>query len=237
MTHIITPSLENYLEGILIVQREKKVVRVKDLARFLKVKASSVIEAVSNLVKMGLVIHERYGYIELTQQGVNLAKEIYERHNTLKKFFRNVLGIEEKIAEEDACKIEHYLSKKTIERILNFIKFIETCPETTPEWLGNFFYFVKHKKRPSFCRTRVMKEGKIILKLSQLKVGEKAKIVKVIDTGILKRKLLDMGLVKEEKIKVKKVAPLGSPIDVLVKNTHLSLRKEEAEKILVELER
>ena len=66
-------------------------------------------------------------------------------------------------------------------------------------------------------------------------MGSKAKILKITDTGVLKTKLLGLGFVKNEIVRIEKIAPLGSPIDVLIKNTHISLRKEEAEKVIVEV--
>ncbi|HDN97718.1 MAG TPA: metal-dependent transcriptional regulator, partial [bacterium] len=184
-----------------------------------------------------LIVHEHYGYIELTSEGINKAKALYEKHLMLKKFLHQILGVDEKIAENDACKIEHYLSKETLERIIKFIDFIETCPQGIPEWLNNFYYFVKHEKRPPECKAKFLEKNSAnkMVKLSDLKVGEKGKILKIADTGVLKSKLLSMGFVKDEIVKIEKIAPLGSPIDVLIKNTHISLRKEEAEKIIVEV--
>jgi len=233
----ISPSLEDYLEGIFILKQKKKIVRVKDLARYLKVKAPSVIDALKKLKEKNLIVHEYYGYIELTQEGVNKAKTLYERHIMLKKFLHQILRMDEKIAEKDACKIEHYLSKETLERIIKFINFIETCPVGVPEWLNNFYYFVKHKRRPPECVAKFVRQEpqNKMAKLSDLKVGSKAKILKVTDTGILKTKLLGLGFVKNEIVRIEKIAPLGSPIDVLIKNTHISLRKEEAEKVIVEV--
>jgi len=231
----ISPSLENYLESIYILKQRNQIVRVKDLARYLKVKAPSVVEVLKKLKEKNLIMHEYYGYVELTQEGINRAKAIYEKHTMLKKFLHQILGIDEKIAETDACKIEHYLSKETLERIVNFINFIETCPQGVPEWLNNFYYFVKHKKRPPECNAKFLNSPNNVVKLSDLKIGEKGKILKIADTGILKSKLLGMGFVKDEIVKIEKVAPLGSPIDILIKNTHISLRKEEAEKIIVEI--
>ncbi len=232
----ISPSLEDYLESIFVLKQKKKIVRVKDLARYLKVKAPSVIGALRKLKEKNLIVHEYYGYIELTEEGVNKAKVLYEKHIMLKKFLHGILGVDGKIAETDACKIEHYLSKETLERIIEFINFIETCPQGVPEWLNNFYYFVKHKKRPPECNAKflVQNSQNNVVKLSDLKVGEKGKILKITDTGILKSKLLGLGFVKGEIVKIEKVAPLGSPIDILIKNTHISLRKEEAEKIIVE---
>ena len=232
----ISPSLEDYLESIFMLRQRKQMVRVKDLAEHLKIKASSVVGGLRKLQEKHLVVHEHYGYIELTQEGINKAKAVYERHVVLKKFLHQILGVDKKVAEQDACKIEHYLSKKTLERIVKFINFIETCPQGEPEWLNNFYYFVKHKKRPPECNAKflVQNSQNNVVKLSDLKVGEKGKILKITDTGILKSKLLGLGFVKGEIVKIEKVAPLGSPIDILIKNTHISLRKEEAEKIIVE---
>jgi len=233
----ISPSLEDYLESIFVIKQKKQTVRVKDLARHLKVKAPSVVEVLRKLKEKNLIVHEYYGYIELTQEGINKAKAVYERHIMLKKFLYQILGIDEKIAETDACRIEHYLSKETLERIVKFINFIETCPQGVPEWLNNFYYFVKHKKRPPECKAKFLGENSQnkTVKLRDLKVGTEAKIVKITDTGVLKSKLLGLGFVKGEIVKIEKVAPLGSPIDVLIKNTHISLRKEEAEKVIVEI--
>ncbi|MGC9003047.1 MAG: FeoA family protein [Dictyoglomus sp.] len=73
------------------------------------------------------------------------------------------------------------------------------------------------------------------MKLSELKIGQKARILSIKTTGPLKKRLMDMGVLEGEPIIVEKVAPLGDPIDIVVKNYHLSLRKSEAEKIEVEV--
>ncbi len=72
------------------------------------------------------------------------------------------------------------------------------------------------------------------MNLAMLKVGEKGKIARIGSVGPLKRRLMDMGVLVGEEIGVKKVAPLGDPIEVTVKNYNLSLRKKEAEGIDVE---
>jgi len=118
----ISPSLEHYLESIFILQRKKRTVRLKDIAEYINVTAPSALEALDNLKKKKLIIHEPYGDITLTKDGEKIAKKLYNRHQTLKKFFHNVLKVKEDIAEEDACKVEHYLSKETIKRILTFTK-------------------------------------------------------------------------------------------------------------------
>lgn len=233
---VLTPSLEDYLEAIWVTSLKERVVRVRDIVKFLNVKTASVIGAMKVLAEKGLVVHERYGYIELTQQGIEVAKDVYERHKTLYKFFSEILGVEPDTAVKDACQIEHHISKKTMERIVKFIKFIETCPEGEPLWFSSFHYYVKHGTRPEHCYSEEIIEGdkKMYLsKLDNLKVGQEGKVLRLTAAGSVKRRLLDMGIVPGVKVKVEKVAPLGDPIDIIVKGYHLSLRKEEAASIIM----
>lgn len=74
------------------------------------------------------------------------------------------------------------------------------------------------------------------MKLSELRVGQTAKIIGINSTGAIRRRLMDMGVIVGEIVTVKKIAPLGDPIDVVIKNYHLSLRKSEAEQINVEVQ-
>ena len=150
----LTASLENYLEAIWVISLREKVVRVKDVVRSLSVKTASAIGAIKILEEKDLVRHERYGYIELTGDGILEAKKIYEKHKTLSKFFNEILGVDLKTAIEDACKFEHYISKKTMNKVTKFIKFIETCPEGGPLWLSSFHYFAKSGKRPEHCERK-----------------------------------------------------------------------------------
>jgi len=147
----LTPSLEDYLETILVIVLREKVARVRNIAKSLNVKTASVIGALKTLSERGLVVHERYGYVELTPQGRTVANEIYGKHKTLVKFLNGILGIDLKTATEDACKIEHYIHQESLQRINKFIEFIETCPEGAPSWLSSFKYFAKHDKRPESC--------------------------------------------------------------------------------------
>jgi len=147
----LTASLEDYLEAILMLGLTKKVIRVKNVAGFLKVRTASVVGAMKILSGKGLVIHERYGYIELTPRGVKKARKIYGKHKILSKFFNEVLGVDKRISAEDACKFEHYISNETLHKIVKFIEFIEICSKDAPLWLSGFRYFTEHGQCPKPC--------------------------------------------------------------------------------------
>ncbi len=73
------------------------------------------------------------------------------------------------------------------------------------------------------------------MKLSDLKVGQRAKIISIKNKGVIKRRLMDMGVLNGEILKIEKIAPFGDPIDIIIKNYHLSIRKAEAHEIEVEV--
>ncbi|MFQ6065879.1 MAG: metal-dependent transcriptional regulator [bacterium] len=121
MAEMLSSSMENYLETIRNLGKDKGIVRVKNIAEELKVKMSSVSEALETLAKEGLISHEKYGYIELTDKGERLAKAICSRHWTLFKFLTEVLGVDPKTADEDACKMEHTVSPLVLEKLMEFV--------------------------------------------------------------------------------------------------------------------
>ncbi len=116
----MTKSLEDYLEIIHVLIRDRRVARVRDVAASLDVKMPSVVKAISELKKLELVNQEPYGDIELTEKGQRLAAMILNRHTLLKAFLLK-LGVGDENAEKDACLMEHILSAETLERVHEFL--------------------------------------------------------------------------------------------------------------------
>lgn len=108
-------SLEDYLERILMMQSEIGNVRAVDIARDMEFSKPSVSIAMKKLEEKGLVFVEAdTGYLNLTDEGREIAKKTYEKHETLTSFFKTI-GVNPTTAESDACKIEHDLSDETFE--------------------------------------------------------------------------------------------------------------------------
>ncbi|MDR1248260.1 MAG: metal-dependent transcriptional regulator [Treponema sp.] len=112
----MTQSLEDYLEMVSFLSDEGEV-RVTDIASRLGVSKPSVLTALKTLEAQGLLEHERYRTVTLTQQGVIRASEIRDRHNFLTAFLRDTIGVSAETAEEDACKMEHILSEETLKKM------------------------------------------------------------------------------------------------------------------------
>ena len=109
-------SGEMYLETIYVLSQTSSSVRSIDVAEYMGFSKPSVSRAISLLKSEGLVKIDKDGYLKLTEGGLILAKRIYERHTVLSKLFMQ-LGVEEQIASEDACRIEHYISDATFDAI------------------------------------------------------------------------------------------------------------------------
>jgi len=128
MNNTLTKSAQDYLKAILIIGEKKKVVRVRDIAKYLNVKMPSVVAMIKNLAEKDLIRHERYGYVELTEEGLRQAKLIYNAHKILFNFLHNLLGVDIALAREDACKVEHYIHPKTLEETSEKLPYFLTFP-------------------------------------------------------------------------------------------------------------
>ena len=112
----VNESAENYLETILILSQKKPHVRSIDIATELNFSKPSVSVAMKNLRSKDLIIMDEDGHIHLTPSGLAIAAKIYERHTLLSKLLV-MLGVNEKTAIEDACRMEHVISEESFEAI------------------------------------------------------------------------------------------------------------------------
>ena len=109
-------SGENYLEAILMVSEKQKDVHAIDIVNELNFSKPSVSIMLKKLKDEGYILIDEHSHITLTNQGLEIANKIYERHKILTQILLD-LGIPREIAEEDACKIEHDLSPETFEAV------------------------------------------------------------------------------------------------------------------------
>lgn len=112
----LSSAMEDYLEAVLMLQKQKGYVRCVDVAEQLGVKKPSVSRAVKELSKSGHLVKNANGTLSLTEQGLQLAEQIYEKH----RFFTERLiaaGVEPAVAEKDACNMEHAISEISFEKL------------------------------------------------------------------------------------------------------------------------
>ena len=147
----VSASLENYLEAIFHIIKEKQAARAKDIAQRLQLKGSSVTRALRVLAERDLINYAPYDIITLTPKGKRIAKDVVNRHETLSKFFTKVLLLDEGTAEKSACELEHGISRKILDRLVNFMNFIQLCPRIDSNWQGALRHYSTTGSLPEIC--------------------------------------------------------------------------------------
>ncbi len=145
----LTRNMEDYLEAIYALSKEKGCVRVKDIAHRLSIKSASVSEMLRKLDKCRYVECVKYGNIALTSKGELVGKTVMVRHETIKAFLK-IIFVPEDVAERSACTIEHNLEAETIEQLTKFVKFVGAY-DMHPMWLEHFEVYCRTGKIPK-CR-------------------------------------------------------------------------------------
>lgn len=114
-------SLEDYIEVVYDLHNELGIARISDISSRLNLSKPSVNAAIKKLVKLGLVTHEPYKDIELTETGKVFAANVRHKHNVLLHFLVDLLGVNPTLAEKEACSIEHSVSDDTMSKLEAFI--------------------------------------------------------------------------------------------------------------------
>ena len=138
----LTQKMKDYLVGISEIEEKKPVARVGEIADILGVKGPSAHVMVKMLAERKLVKYEKYGYINLTEKGQEIANDLKLKNDLIKKFFIRYLGIDEKTATEDAQKVRNVLSYDTFIKLKKYLYFLENRPDhkdlNIPEEVENF---------------------------------------------------------------------------------------------------
>lgn len=150
----LSASLEDYLEAIFNLAGQSNMARSKDIAKSLNVSKSSVTGALRLLKKKGLANYRPYDYVTLTDAGKSAAAEVVRKHNILKSFFVDVLGVDRDIAQQAACRAEHTLGQGVIARLLCFIEFITRSNKNGYDLTDKFKQFYKKRLRGNSKREK-----------------------------------------------------------------------------------
>lgn len=143
----LSPTLEDYLETIYDLCAKDGVARVKDIAARLSVTNPSVVGAIKALKRRDLVRQERYGYVRLTEAGLEMGASILHKHGVLAHFLETVLGLDPELASRDACRLEHAVSPETVRRLTAVAEFIGREKSAgTQGWKEAFQCFYRKRK-------------------------------------------------------------------------------------------
>ncbi len=132
-------AMEQYLETIYAIEKKGGVSSVSDIAEARGVKAPSVTYVLRKLSspELDLVNYEKYNReVTLTKKGRRIAQKLERTHETLRWFFESI-GLDHKIADEDACELEHIVRPETAEKLIKFAAWVKETPRAT-KWLADF---------------------------------------------------------------------------------------------------
>ncbi len=237
----LTSTLEDYLEAIFNIVRRHKVARSKEIAESLNVKRPTVTVALRALAEKGYINYEPRSYVTLTESGEKAAKCVDKRHHILRDVFTEVFRLPMEESEKAACLMEHGMDTNVCKAMTSLLKVVRN--EKT--LARDLYEALDTAGRTIVCTTAcdyqsdrkeqcTMEER--FSDLNALSSGESGKIVRIIGTGTLKKRLGEMGITSSQRITVVKAAPLDDPIEVKVRNYNLSLRRDEACNVLIEKE-
>jgi len=212
----LSSNMEDYLETIAVLSRAHRVVRVKDIAKSLKVKMPSVTAALGKLSEQGLVNYVKYGYVDLTERGKAIADKVYSRHECLMDFFSEVLRMDAETADGEACRMEHHLAPQSCRQLYKLVEYFKRADAQSP-WRKELADLLD--ERP----------------LSELSEGDEAMIVRIEAEGVLKKRLIELGFRRGASIALVRYAPLQDPLQVTIQKYSISLRVEEARAVIVKL--
>jgi len=148
----LSASLQDYLEAIYEISREKGFAQAQRIADQLGVSKSSVSWALNQLSEKELIHYKPYEAITLTEKGKAAGRRLARRHEEIKGFLTEILGINEQVAEDNACRMEHVIDRKIFDRMRMFMGFMEKCPRVGREWMKGFGYFCEQGERRENCQ-------------------------------------------------------------------------------------
>ncbi len=224
----LTSSLEDYLEAIYNLKIMFPEVRMKDIADRVSVRMPAATKAIRTLTAKGLVLHDPSEKVDLTETGLVLAREITHRHQAIKSFLSKTLGLSEIDADEEACEMEHTFKPNTLKRAMAFVDF---AVSRDPNIIADFA-----EKMKEDADEDALEKSVTTTQMNKLKPGQSGRIAFVSGEKAIRKRLLEMGLVPNTLFEVIRVAPLGDPFEIKVRGYFLSLRKEEAKSIEVEID-
>jgi len=254
-TRALSGALEDYLEAISQLENEKGYARARDVAHALSVHKSTVTAALHSLSEKGLINYSPYEMVTLTNAGKGLATNVVRRHKALSRFFTDVIGVDKKIAEANACRIEHSIGNGVMRRLNCFVEFMLDSSVPAKELPEAFREYCAERRGNGNCESckvaAKLEAGNEIQRvddkanttLADLAPGEKAKIVRAGGAVATNNRLKEMGLTRGPTlhelgltpgtpVEVEAVGPDGS-VHVKVRGYSRSLSRPEAEAVRV----
>ncbi|MDR1730565.1 MAG: metal-dependent transcriptional regulator [Synergistaceae bacterium] len=178
----ITARTEDYLEEIFLLECTGREITVTELAERLGITKGTVTATVQKLVNAGTLKHERYGALHLTREGRKNGLLVYRRHEGLRAFFHELLGVDRDRSSEMACNMEHYMDPVTDARLFAMLEFFRRARAERAPWVDELFASMENRVD-------------LFIPLSLVESGQKGSVTRLSADDGLRRKLQDLGFI------------------------------------------
>lgn len=212
----LSAHIEEYLEWIYRLSKEQDEVTTTDLARSLKISPASVTGMLRRLAERGLIHHEKYHGITLSDEGRKVAIATIRRHGLLERLLVDVIGVPWHQVDEEAGRLEHYITPEFERRLMQFLGHPKTCPHGQPiDW----------------------NEPETNVRLGSLQAGDVGAVARIADeTPDFLQYVAGVGMIPGARLSVTGRGPFNGPLMVRVGDQDLALGDEVCSKIWVQLE-
>ncbi|MDR1378600.1 MAG: metal-dependent transcriptional regulator [Synergistaceae bacterium] len=211
---MITARIEDYLEEIFLLESTGRDVTVTDLAERLGITKGTVTVTVQKLVEAKMLNHERYGSLHLTAEGRQKGLLVYRRHEGLRAFFHELLGVDRDRSSEMACSMEHYMDIVTDDRLYAMLEFFRRARADKEPWVDELF---------NAMETQVLLPNP----LSVLRKGQKGVVIRLTADEKLRKYLQDKGFMSGTSIVCLDASSTGS-LRVSVDGKEMEVPRNEA---------
>jgi DtxR family transcriptional regulator, Mn-dependent transcriptional regulator len=233
----LSANIEEYLETIYKISQKEKSVKTSKISKDLGVTPSSVSEMLKKLDKMGYVNYSQYKGVELTENGLKVAKNITRKHRLLERFLHDILKLKDHFLHDQACEMEHSLSDDAERALCQVLDHPDKCPDNSviPACDLKFTTCEECMKRKEEEVNEVGKRNENLIPIMELKNHQKGKVSFIRGDYKVIRRLLDMGITIGAFISVIKIAPLSGPVEVAIRGSKLAIGRDIACNVFVEL--
>ncbi|MHB8105330.1 MAG: metal-dependent transcriptional regulator [Dehalococcoidales bacterium] len=230
-------STDEYLEALYNLTRESEPVSTSAISKRLNIAPASVTEMMHKLAGEGYVNYSPYQGVTLTPKGYRLAEKMTRKHRLLERFLHDVLKIGNEKVHKEACEMEHALSDETARAMCQALKAPDSCPDDgqlIPACDLGFSSCEECRKWGQNNTENIASRKSSVISMSDLKENQEGLISFIRGDNKVLRRLLDLGLTPNTKIKVCRVSRLKGPVEIACRGSRLALGDEIARNVFLE---
>lgn len=233
----LSSNMEEYLEVLYNLSQCKDIINTNQISERLEIAPGSVTPMLKKLAKLGYITYTPYKGAQLTDKGLKKAKSMTRKHRLLERFLHDILKIKGDAVHNQACEMEHSLSDDAERALCQLLENPSECPDEQLIPECNFsFQTCDECKNHGEDISEIGKRKENLVPLVRLHENQIGKISFIRGDNIILKRLMDLGITLDEKIKVISIAPLKGPMELDVKGSKLILSRDIVNNIFVEPE-